>query len=90
MSTAPASSPVRIRQPTASESNLVVPNPTPTSWIAHAQKQPPLPPPNTNNSSSPTGDLDSQELLSKRGLLAEAVKRASVAIVIRDMQDLGV
>lgn len=85
MSAAPASSPVSIRQPATAKSNVLVSNPTPTSasWIAHAQPPPP------SSSYAHGGDADSQDLLSRRNLLAEAVKRASVAIVVRDLEEFN-
>lgn len=87
MSAAPASSPVSVRQPATAESSMLVPNPTPASasWMAHAQ-----PPPPPSSSYAHGGDADSQDLLLRRNLLAEAVKRASVAIVVRDLEEFNV
>lgn len=87
MSAAPASSPVSIGQSPTAESTMLAPNPTPTSgsWMTKAQQPPP-----PSSSYSHGGDADSQDLLSRRNLLAEAVKRASVAIVVRDLEEFNV
>ncbi|KAI5811370.1 hypothetical protein DFH27DRAFT_605473 [Peziza echinospora] len=98
MSAAPNTSPVRARQPaspassssssSSSSSGMMAPNPTPitssSSWMSH------VPPPPPSSAYGSGGDKDSQELLSRRNLLAEAVKRASVAIVVRDLQEFSV
>jgi len=57
-----------------------VPPPTPNPTPAQ-----PNPPPRQPNPPKETA----QELLSKRNLVAEAVKRASIAVVVRDLEEWG-